>query len=129
VDKIDGAYIEASVSHTLQASEKVGVALGALFGFSAGQDADLDANGIPQADFFNFADNGLTHVDLSAGVPLAAGAFSITPVLHFVINGDDLTKITSPTNLDEDVKLWGGVTVNWSKDYGESAEEDTAETE
>jgi hypothetical protein len=129
VDKIDGAYIEGSVSHTLPVSEKVGIALGALAGFSAGQDADLDEFGVPQADFFNFADNGLTHVDLSAGVPLTAGVFSITPSLHFVINGDDLTKITSPTNLDEDVKFWGGVTISWSKDYGESAEEDTAETE
>ena len=94
VDKIDGAYIEGSVSHTLQLGEKVGLALGALAGFSEGQDADLDAFGNPQADFFNFADNGLTHVDLSAGLPLTAGVFSITPSLHFVINGDDLTKIT-----------------------------------
>ena len=37
------------------------------------------------------------------------------------------TKFTSPTNLDEDVKLWGGVTVSWSKDYGERAEEEATE--
>jgi hypothetical protein len=128
VDKVDGAYLEGSVSHTVPASEKIGITLGALVGFSAGQDADLDENGDPQADFFNFADNGLTHVDLSAGVPLTAGVFSITPALHFVINADDATKVTSPTNFDKDVKLWGGVTVSWSKDYGES-EEDAAETE
>jgi hypothetical protein len=128
LDKVDGAYLEGSVSHTVQASEKVGVTLGALAGFSAGQDADLDANGIPRAEFFNFIDNGLTHIDLSAGLPLAAGAFSITPALHFVINGDDATKVTSPTNLDKDVKLWGGVTISWSKSYGEeAAEEETAE--
>jgi hypothetical protein len=130
LDKVDGAYLEGSVSHTVQASEKVGVTLGALAGFSAGQDADLDANGVPRAEFFNFIDNGLTHIDLSAGVPLAAGAFSITPALHFVINGDDATKVTSPTNLDKDVKLWGGVTISWSKSYGEEeAEEESTEAE
>ena len=129
VDKIDGAYIEGSVSHTLQLGEKVGLALGALAGFSEGQDADLDAFGNPQADFFNFVDNGLTHVDLSAGLPLTAGVFSITPSFHFVITGDDATKVQSPTNLDEDYKVWGGVTVSWSKDYGESAEEGATEAE
>jgi hypothetical protein len=108
-------------------SEKASLSLGALAGFNAGQDADLDENGVPQADFFNFADDGFTHLDLSAGVPLAAGAFSITPAVHFVINGDDNTKITSPSNLDKDVKFWGGVTISWSKSYGAAAEEETTE--
>ncbi len=124
VDKVKGAYIEGSVSHSLPASEKVSVDLGATAGFSAGQHADLDALGTPQADFFNFAENGFTHLDLSAGVPFAAGAISITPVIHFVLNGDELTKITK---LDEttglpnskDVKLWGGVSFSWSNESGE----------
>ena len=129
VDKINGAYFEASVSHTIPASEKVGIALGALAGFSAGQDADLDQNGEPQADFFNFQDNGLTHVDLSAGVPLSAGVFSITPVIHFVITSDEATKVTSPTDVS-DTKVWGGVTVSWSHGYGEApAEEGATEAE
>ena len=123
VDKVDGAYFEGSISHTLPASEKVSVVLGALAGFNAGQHADFDSSGDPQADFFNFADNGFTHLDLSAGVPLSAGVFSITPVIHFLINGDDFVKLTSPTN-DSDVKLWGGVTVSWSKSYGAAAEEE-----
>lgn len=127
VDKIKGLYGEASISHTVQASEKVGVTLGALVGLNAGQDADLDANGVPQADFFNFQDNGLTHVDLSAGVPLTAGAFSITPAAHVVITGDELTKIQSPTNLDKDVKFWGGVTISWSKALGEAPPEEGEE--
>jgi hypothetical protein len=123
VDKVEGAYFEGSISHTLPASEKVSVVLGALAGFNAGQHADFDSSGDPQADFFNFADNGFTHLDLSAGVPLSAGVFSITPVIHFLINGDDFVKLTSPTN-DSDVKLWGGVTVSWSKSYGAAAEEE-----
>jgi uncharacterized protein Gcw-chp len=48
VDKVKGAYFEGSISHTLPASEKVSVTLGALAGFSAGQDANLSAGGIPQ---------------------------------------------------------------------------------
>jgi hypothetical protein len=121
VDKINGAYFEGSVSHSLQASEKVAVVLGALAGLSAGQ-------GIPDSgdDSFNFADDGFTHLDLSAGVPFTAGVFSFTPALHVVINGDDAVKVTSPTN-SKDVKLWGGVTISWSKDYGPAEEEATSE--
>jgi hypothetical protein len=126
VDKVKGAYFEGSISHTLPASEKVSVALGALAGFTAGQHADFDSSGDPQADFFNFADNGFTHLDLSAGLPLSAGIFSITPVIHLVINGDDFVKATSPTS-ESDAKLWGGVTVSWSKSYGAAAEEETTE--
>jgi hypothetical protein len=127
VDKIKGAYIEGNVSHSLPASEKVSVDLGATVGFNIGQHADADDFGIPQADFFNFADNGFTHLDVSAGVPFTAGVFSITPVIHFVINGDELTKITSfdeTTGLpnSNDVKLWGGVSFSWSNEVGEEEE-------
>jgi hypothetical protein len=125
VDKIKGLYAEASVSHTLQANEKVGVTLGALAGFNAGQDADLNSSGIPTADFFNFADDGFTHLDLSAAVPFTAGPLSLSPALHVVINGDDATKVTSPSNPNKDVKLWGGVTISWSKTLGEVPEEAT----
>jgi hypothetical protein len=124
VDKIKGAYFEGGISHTVPASEKVGIALGATVGFNAGQGVPDDPNSDESA---NFADNGFTHLDLSAGIPLTAGVLSITPALHLVINGDDFTKFTSPTD-EKDAKLWGGVTVNWSKDYGGSAEEATEET-
>jgi hypothetical protein len=70
----------------------------------------------------NFSDDGFTHLDLSAGVPVTAGALSITPALHLVIAGDERTKITSPTNLDSDLKLWGGVSLSWSKALGLEAE-------
>jgi hypothetical protein len=122
VDKIDGAYIEGGISHSLAASEKVSIDLGALAGFSAGQDADLDAFGIPQADFFNFVDNGFTHLDLSAGVPFTAGSFSISPVIHLIITGDDATKVQSPSNLDAGAKVWGGVSIGWSKALGAEPE-------
>ena len=127
IDKIKGAYIEGNISHSLAASERVSIDLGATAGFSAGQDADLDDLGTPQADFFNFAENGFTHLDLSAGVPFTAGVFSITPVVHFVINGDELTKITSfdeTTGLpnSKDAKIWGGVSLSWSNEAEEEPE-------
>jgi hypothetical protein len=121
VDKVKGAYFEGGITYALPASEKVSVNLGALAGFSAGQDADEDASGVPQAEFFNFRENGFTHLDLSAGVPFEAGALSITPVLHLVIAGDDFVKVTSPTKT-HDAKLWGGVSISWSKELGAAPE-------
>jgi len=82
------------------------MALGALAGSNAGQSVPD-----PGDDFADFADNGFTHPGLSAGVPLTAGVLSITPAAHLVINGDDFTKITSPTKT-HDVKFWGGVTIS-----------------
>lgn len=116
VDKIKGAYFEGGVNHSLQASENVAVELGALAGFNAGQGID------PDDESFNFADDGFTHADLSVGVPLTAGIFSITPVLHLIITGDDLTKVQSPSNTDAGAKVWGGVSISWSKALGASPE-------
>jgi hypothetical protein len=116
VDKIKGAYFEGGVSHSFQASEKVAVELGALAGVNAGQGID------PDDESFNFADDGFTHVDLSAGLPLTAGAFSITPVLHLIITGDDATKVQSPSNTDAGAKVWGGVSIGWSKALGAEPE-------
>ncbi len=126
VDKIKGAYIEGALSHSLAASDQVSIDLGAVAGFSAGQGIPDD----PLSDeSFNFADNGFTHLDLSAGVPFAAGVFSITPVLHVVVNGDDATKFASPTEVDKDVKLWGGVSLSWSNETEEEEPEAPASPE
>jgi hypothetical protein len=121
VDKIKGAYIEANVSHSLPASEKISIDLGAAAGFSAGQGLSDDPD-----ESLHFFDDGFTHLDLSAGVPFAAGATSITPVLHLVIAGDDFTKITSPSNIDTSAKLWGGVSFSWSNEAEEEEEEEEA---
>ncbi len=123
VDKIKGAYIEAAASHDLPLSEKLALSLGALVGFSAGQGISDDPD-----ESSNFDDDGLTHFDFSAGLPLTAGAFEITPVLHLVVGVDDRTQITSPTNTS-DAKLWGGVSIGWSKTLGEVPEEEAAEAE
>jgi hypothetical protein len=111
VDKVNGAYLEGSVAHAVPLSS-VSLALGALAGLSAGQAEADDPD-----ELNNFAENGFTHLDLSAGVPLPAGMFTITPVLHFLVNGDQNTKFTSPGE-ESDVKLWGGLTITWSRAFG-----------
>jgi uncharacterized protein Gcw-chp len=115
VDKVKGAYFEGSISHSLQASEKVAVVLGATAGANAGQGPS--ANDVS----FNFADDGFTHLDLSAGVPFEAGSLAFTPALHLVIAGDDRVKVTSPTKT-HDAKLWGGVSISWSRALGAEPE-------
>lgn len=116
VDKIKGLYLEGSVSHGVPLGATT-LNLGAAAGFSNGMD--------PSADDFsnNFVDNGFTHLDLSASIDFAAGPFSIAPVLHFQVNGDDQTKFNDAANADDDFKIWGGVTVSWSKIFGGAAEE------
>jgi hypothetical protein len=111
VDKVNGAYLEGSVAHAVPLGS-VSLALGALAGLSAGQAEADDSD-----ELNNFAENGFTHLDLSAGVPLPAGMFTVTPVLHFLVNGDQNTKFTSPDE-ESDVKLWGGLTISWSRALG-----------
>jgi uncharacterized protein Gcw-chp len=119
VDKIKGAYFEGGISYSLPASEKVSIELGALTGISAGQgvnDSDPD-------EFANFFEDGFTHVDLSAGTSFSAGPLSIAPVLHLIIGIDDATKITKfddtgLTPISKDAKLWGGVSLSWSRALG-----------
>jgi hypothetical protein len=116
-DKIKGAYVEGGVSHSVPLGESHTLDLGGLVGFSLGQDVSDDPS-------FNFADDGFTHADFSAGVPLTAGVFSITPVVHLQINGDEFTKFHSPSSDGSDFKLWGGVSIGWSN----AVEEEEAET-
>jgi hypothetical protein len=120
VDKIKGAYFEGGLSYSIAASEKVSIDLGAIAGLSAGQGVSDDPD-----ESFNFADDGFTHVDLSAGVPFSAGSLSITPVLHLIIAGDDFTQVTSPTD-ESDTKLWGGVSLSWSTPLGPEPETEEA---
>jgi hypothetical protein len=119
VDKVKGVYIEGSLSYSLPASETVSLDLGTVAGFSAGQgDTSDDLGEAPRFD-----DDGFTHLDMSAGVPFTAGAISIAPVVHLLVNLDDRTKITSPADFDKDVKLWAGVSLSWSSAYDEEPED------
>jgi Bacterial protein of unknown function (Gcw_chp) len=122
-DKIKGAYFQGAVSHSVPLGPSHTLDLGGVIGFNAGQ-------GFSEDDFsFNFADDGLTHVDFSAGVPLTAGVFSITPVVHLQINGDDATKFHSPDSDGSDFKVWGGVSIAWSNAVEEEEGAEEAEVE
>jgi hypothetical protein len=114
VDKVKGLYLEGYVSRgiPLGATE---LTLGALAGLSAGQ-------GPKAGELNNFFDDGFTHLDLSAEVSFSAGPFSITPTVHLIIGNDEFVKFTD-ANSQSDAKLWGGVTISWSKAFGGEAEE------
>jgi hypothetical protein len=124
VDKIKGAYIEASVSHGIPLSPELPLNIGALAGFSAGQEVnDSDPN-----ELANFNESGLTHLDFSLSLPFSAGPLSIAPQFHFLVNNDEFTKITKttsgPTGVNqEDTKIWFGATISWSHDFGGGGEE------
>ena len=107
-DKVDGAYLEAGVSHSMPLNRSHTLDLSGLVGLNLGQEFDGDA------ESFNFHDDGLTHLDFGAGVPLSAGAFSITPVVHLQLSADQFTKFHSPSSDGSDFKLWGGVSIGWS---------------
>lgn len=117
VDKVKGLYIEGSVSHGFPVGPQ-SLTLGALLGYNNGQQFKGSTD-----KSFNFYDKGLTHLDLSASMGFSAGALSITPSIHGVIGIDDATKVTKPTALDTGFKVWGGVTISWSKAFGGKAEE------
>lgn len=116
VDKVKGLYVEGSISHGFPVGPK-SLTLGALAGWTGGQEVGSDKSA-------NFADKGLTHVDLSASMGFSAGSLSITPSIHGVITGDDFTKATKPNALDTGFKIWGGITLAWSKGLGASKAEE-----
>ncbi len=115
-DKVKGAYVEGAVSHSVPLGPSHTLDLGGLIGLSLGQGGDESSN---------FDDDGLTHLDFSAAVPLTAGVFSIMPVVHLQVSGDEFTKFHSPTSDGSDFKLWGGVSIGWSN----AVEEEEAEAE
>lgn len=115
INKVKGLYVEASVSHGIPLGPK-SLTIGALAGWTGGQEVGTDKSA-------NFNKSGLTHVDLSASIGgLSAGSLSITPAIHGIIGHDDWTKITKPTALDTKFKIWGGLTLSWSKSTGASEE-------
>jgi hypothetical protein len=119
VDKVKGVYIEGGVSHGLPLGAST-LTLGALAGWTGGQEIDSDFSS-------NFDDKGLTHADLFASMGFSAGPVTITPAIHGVIGNDRRTKYTKLANNayganDTSFKVWGGVTISWSKAFGGSEE-------
>ena len=112
VDKIKGLYVEGSLSHGVPLGAST-LTVGGLVGFSAGQ----EINSSKPTESANFKDSGLTHIDLFASAGFSAGSLTFTPSIHLVHGNDEFTKFTS-LNKKHDVKLWGGVTISWSKAFG-----------
>ena len=110
VDKVKGLYLEGSLTHPLAAVPGFPVTLGALAGFSASQGINPD----DPTEIANFAENTLTHVDLSVTGALSLGPVVVSPTFHFLILNDDFTRITRP-GVTNDVKAWAGLTLAWSK--------------
>lgn len=117
IDKVKGLYVQGQVVYGVQASPAVTINLGVLAGLSAGQEVNTSPSSTDNA---NFAESGLTHVDLSASTSLAAGPVSIAPSVHFQISRDPFTKINGadPGNVDKGSKIWFGVLVSWSHGLG-----------
>ena len=118
VDKIKGLYVEGGVTHGFPIGPK-SLNLGALLGWTGGQEAKA-------GELANFANSGLTHLDLSASIGLSAGPLSITPSVHGIFGFDDATHFHSASSvatLDTKFKVWGGVTISWSHTGGSAAEE------
>lgn len=122
IDNVKGLYLEGLVNHSIPLSPSFSLTLGALAGFSAGQGCDPDSNGVCQVTTsFNFFDDGLTHVDLSASTSFSAGSLSFVPAFHFQINSDEATKFhnADPGKQDQSTKVWFGMTVSWAGGGGD----------
>ena len=116
VDKVKGLFLQPSISRAVKVSPATSITLTALAGISAGQEVNVnDASA-------NFAKSGLAHLDFGASTSFAAGAVSIAPQFHVQWCHDDFTKIASPTS-QHSVKVWGGVTLSWSRALGAKASE------
>ena len=105
VGEVKGAYIEASVGHSVAIFD-----FGAAAGFSAGQEANATA---PE-ELAYFAESGLTHFDLSASTSFTAGTLSIAPEIRYQISQDANTKRTAQTRSAR-THIWFGATVSWSE--------------
>ena len=110
VAKVDGLYLETTLTHTLQAIKGFPLTFGALAGWSAGQAVNQN----DPSEIANFSENGLTHLDFSATGALAAGPVVLAPTAHLLVANDEFTKFTKP-GVTNDVKGWVGLTLTWSK--------------
>lgn len=139
LDNVKGLYVQPSVSYGVKASPALTITLGALAGLSFGQGVDTTGKD-KSANFFG---NGLTHLDFSASTSFTAGPVSFTPNLHFQVSNDMFVRnknaqewadlLSSPGSCvpgstsscikGSSTKIFGGVTISWSRALGASAAE------
>ncbi|MEO8032047.1 MAG: TorF family putative porin [Gemmatimonadota bacterium] len=124
VDKIKGAYFEASVSLPVHLTPVLPLQFGVLAGFSAGEGCDggkiREGTCIPTT--WNYQDNGLTHIDVSASLPITIGKISLTPNVHGIITSDAITKYAKPSDTNAGFKFLIGLTATWAHLFGAVAE-------
>ena len=116
VGMVHGAYLEGAVSHELSILSNLSLTWVATAGYSLGQEQRGSAD-----EFYNFAQRGLTHVDLGVSASLTLGAFEISPALHVQLNPDGQnTAITGAgaANADRASKIWFGVRLGWAATFG-----------
>ncbi len=118
VERVKGAYIETSLDLRvpllpLRLGPLRSIHLSGLAGWSAGQESNEEE----PSGGANFADPGLTHLDLSlwASFVLVDG-LSMAPAFHFQVSQDESTRRTSldPADADRSTKVWFTLSVSWS---------------
>ena len=100
VDEISGGYVELALGREVTfgpRSTRMGVAVG----YSLSQAPDY------------FAENGFTHVDLSAASELSLGPVSLEPELHLIVHLDDATRQVTPLR-ERDTRVWFGLGISWT---------------
>lgn len=107
--RVRGTYVEGALHHTVPASKRVAVTLGAAAGLSAGQGTDPAGR---QTAYF--AGSGLTHVDLSAVATWTAGAMTVAPSIHGLLLRDPATRLTAPDERHA-YRVLLGVSVGWAR--------------
>jgi len=99
---VRGLYLEAGLERPLPGWRRLRV--GALAGAGLGEAAGPET--------WYFERDGLTHVELSARLPLALGPVQLSPFAHVTLGLDPATRAVAPERM-RGAKLWGGLSVTW----------------
>lgn len=111
----DGAYGELGVSQGIPLAPVVSLELDAAAGFSLGQASQWQGQTLEELG--SFADEGLTHVEIGASLPIGFGSMTFAPTVRASRAYDAFTKITAPDS-EDDLKVWGGFTLGWARGLG-----------
>lgn len=107
VQKVLGAYVEAGGAYSTEAAG-LPLSVGAVAAFSYGQALREGSD-----EGYYYANEGLTHVDVSVSTTFQAGAVRLSPVAHVLLARDELARVVGP-DATRNAKAWVGVTASWS---------------
>jgi hypothetical protein len=102
VRAVRGLYLEASLERPAPGWSRLrlGARAGASFGEATG----------PLTSYYDA--DGLTHLELGAGLPFAAGPFGIRPDAYLDVGFDRATRIVAPDR-SRRLRLWLALAVGW----------------